>query len=157
MKKVPITPEGYRRLQEELKRIKAVDRPQVVAEIEEARSHGDLTENAEYDAAKERQLQITRRIAELEDKLSRAQVIDPSKLDHQKVVFGASVRLSDADSGEEHRYQIVGADESDISRGRISVESPLGRSLIGKEPNDVVTVVTPRGTREFEILEIKYQ
>lgn len=157
MKKVPITPEGYRRLQEELKRIKAVDRPQVVAEIEEARSHGDLTENAEYDAAKEHQLQITRRIAELEDKLSRAQVIDPSKLDHQKVVFGASVRLSDADSGEEHRYQIVGADESDISRGRISVESPLGRSLIGKEPNDVVTVVTPRGTREFEILEIKYQ
>lgn len=154
---LPITPDGHRRLHEELKRIKAVERPRNVAEIEEARGHGDLSENAEYDAAKEKQALITRRIAELEDKLSRAQVIDPSKLDHEKIVFGATVKLKDVDSGEELSYQIVGADESDVKNGKISIESPLAKSLIGKESNDVVKVATPRGAREFEVLEIRYQ
>lgn len=154
---LPITPDGHRRLHEELKRMKAVERPRNVAEIEEARGHGDLSENAEYDAAKERQALITRRIAELEDKLSRAQVIDPSKLDHEKIVFGATVKLKDVDSGEDLSYQIVGADESDVKNGKISIESPLAKSLIGKESNDVVKVTTPRGAREFEILEIRYQ
>lgn len=155
--KIPMTPEGFRKLQEELKRIKSVERPRNMQDIEEARGHGDLSENAEYHAAKERQGHITRRLAELEDKLSRAQVIDPSKMDHDRVVFGASVRLKDIDSGEERSYQIVGADESDIPGGKISVESPIAKSLIGKELSDVVKVTTPRGTREFEILEIKYQ
>lgn len=155
--KIPMTPEGFRKLQEELKRIKSVERPRNMQDIEEARGHGDLSENAEYHAAKERQGHITRRLAELEDKLSRAQVIDPSKMDHDRVVFGASVRLKDVDSGEELQYRIVGADESDIPGGKISVESPIAKSLIGKELNDVVKVVTPRGAREFEILEIKYQ
>lgn len=155
--KIPMTPEGYKKLQEELKRIKSIDRPKNVLDIEVARAHGDISENAEYEAAKEKQVQITRRIAELEDKLSRAQIIDPSQLDHEKVVFGATVKLMDTDSGEELFYQIVGADESDVRQGKISVESPIAKSLIGKEINDVVKVVTPRGAREFAILEIKYQ
>lgn len=154
---LPITPDGHRKLHEELKRMKAVERPRNVAEIEEARGHGDLSENAEYEAAKEKQALITRRIAELEDKLSRAQIIDPSKLDQEKIVFGATVRLMDVDSGDELFYQIVGADESDVKSGKISIESPLAKSLIGKESNEVVKVVTPRGAREFEILEIRYQ
>lgn len=152
-----MTPEGYKKLQEELKRIKSVDRPKNVLDIEVARAHGDISENAEYEAAKEKQIQITRRIAEVEDKLSRAQVIDPAKLDHERVVFGATVKLIDADSGEELYYRIVGADESDVRSGKISIDSPIAKSLIGKELNDVVKVVTPRGAREFEILEIKYQ
>jgi transcription elongation factor GreA len=157
MQKIPMTPEGYKKLQEELKRLKAVERPKIVHEIEVARGHGDLSENAEYEAAKEKQALLTRRIAELEDKLSRAHIIDPSQLDHEKVVFGATVKLVDTDSGEELFYQIVGADESDVRRGKISVESPIAKSLIGKEINDVVKVTTPRGAREFAILEIKYQ
>ena len=152
-----MTPEGYKKLQEELKRIKSVDRPKNVLDIEVARAHGDISENAEYEAAKEKQVQITRRIAEVEDKLSRAQVIDPAKLDHERVVFGATVKLIDADSREELYYRIVGADESDVRSGKISIDSPIAKSLIGKELNDVVKVVTPRGAREFEILEIKYQ
>lgn len=155
--KIPMTPEGYKKLQEELKRIKSVDRPKNVLDIEVARAHGDISENAEYEAAKEKQVQITRRIAEVEDKLSRAQVIDPAKLDHERVVFGATVKLIDADSREELYYRIVGADESDVRSGKISIDSPIAKSLIGKELNDVVKVVTPRGAREFEILEIKYQ
>lgn len=152
-----MTPEGHKKLYAELKHLKAVERPKNVAEIEAARGHGDLSENAEYEAAKERQGLITRRIAEIEDRLSRAHVIDPSKLNHEKVVFGATVKLSDVDSGEEVVYQIVGTHESDVRQGRISVESPIAKSLIGKEINEVVRVVTPRGFREFEILEIKYQ
>lgn len=152
-----MTPEGHKKLQEELRHLKAVERPKNVADIERARGHGDLSENAEYAAAKERQGLLSRRIAEVEDRLSRAQVIDPRQMDHAKIVFGATVRLRDSDSGEETRYQIVGADESDVKAFKISIESPLGRSLIGKEVQDQVRVVTPRGTREFEILEIKYQ
>ncbi len=155
--KIPMTPEGYRKLQEELKRLKAVDRPQNVADIERARGHGEISENAEYDAAKERQGMISRRIAEVEDQLSRAQVIDPSSMNHEKIVFGATVRLGDTDSGEELFYQIVGVHESDVRQGKISVESPIAKSLIGKQIDDVVKVVTPRGSREFEILEIKYE
>ncbi len=154
---IPMTPEGLKKLQEELKFLKAVERPKIVQEIEAARGHGDLSENAEYDAAKEKQGLLSRRIAEVEDRLARAHVIDPSSLNHDRVVFGATVRLSDIDSGEEVRYQIVGVHESDVRQGKISVDSPIAKSLIGKELNDVVKVVTPRGTREFEILDIKYQ
>lgn len=154
---IPMTPEGLKKLQEELKHLKSVERPRNVDDIEVARGHGDLSENAEYHAAKERQGHIALRLAQLEDKIARAQVIDPSTIDHHKVVFGATVRLSDADLGEEVSYQIVGADESDVKKGRISVESPIAKSLIGKELNDVVKVVTPRGPREFEILEIVYR
>ncbi|MBI1908781.1 MAG: transcription elongation factor GreA [Deltaproteobacteria bacterium] len=151
-----MTPDGFRKLQEELKQLKAVERPKAVQDIENARSHGDLSENAEYDAAKERQALLSKRIAEVEDTLSRAQVIDPSKMDHEKIVFGASVRLLDTESGEEINYQIVGATESNIKAGKISIESPIAKSLIGKGEEDVVKVTTPRGTKEFEILKIRY-
>ena len=154
---IPMTPDGFRKLQEELKRLKAVERPRVVAEIEAARGHGDLTENAEYDAAKEKQALLTKRIAELENKITQAQIIDPSAMNHTKVVFGAKVRLCDTESGEEVEYQIVGADESNVKEGKISVESPIGRSLIGKEKDDSVRVVTPRGPREFQVLEVRYE
>src|SRR5262249_32681385 len=154
---IPMTPEGHKRLVEELKHLKSVERPKNVQDIEEARAHGDLSENAEYTAAKERQSHIAGRIVELEDRIARAQVIDPSKIDHRKIVFGATVRLSDVDSGDEVTYQIVGGHESDVRQGKISIESPIAKSLIGKELNDVVKVVTPRGAREFEVMEIKYQ
>ncbi len=154
---IPMTPEGYKKLMEELKKLKSVDRPENIADIERARAQGDLSENAEYSAAKERQSYISFRIGEVEDRIARAQVIDPSLIDHSKIVFGATVKLMDVDSGEEVRYQIVGRDESDIKNGRISVESPIAKSLIGKELSDVVRVTTPRGQREFEVLEIKYQ
>jgi transcription elongation factor GreA len=154
---VPMTPEGFKKLQEELKHLKSVERPKNVQDIEVARAHGDLRENAEYHAAKERQSHIAARMAYLEDRIARAQVIDPSTMDHEKVVFGATVKISDVDSGEEIVYQIVGEHESDVKNGRISIESPIAKSLIGKESGDVVKVVTPRGAKEFEILEIKYE
>lgn len=154
---IPMTPEGHKKLQEELKHIKSVERPKNVADIEEARAHGDLRENAEYAAAKERQGHIARRMAEVEDALAGAVVIDPATMENEKIVFGATVHLSDVDSGEEITYQIVGGFESDVRQGKISVESPIAKSLIGKEENDVVKVATPRGVREFEILAIKYQ
>ena len=154
---VPMTPEGHRKMQEELKHLKSVERPKNIEDIEVARSHGDLSENAEYDAAKERQGHIVARMADLEDKIARAQVIDPSSIKSKKVVFGANVKLVDTDSGEEVSYQIVGAYESDVKIGRISVESPIAKSLIGKEEGDVVKVVTPRGAREFELREIKFE
>ncbi len=154
---IPMTPDGLRRLQEELKRLKAVERPKNVAEIEAARGLGDLSENAEYHAAKERQGMLVRKIAELENKIAQAQVIDPASLNHQKVVFGATVKLTDIDTGEQVQYQIVGADESDVKTGRISVESPIAKSLIGKGPGETAKVVTPRGSREFEILDIRYE
>jgi transcription elongation factor GreA len=153
----PMTPDGYRKLLEELKHLKAVERPKNVQDIEIARAHGDLRENAEYHAAKERQSHIAGRIAYLEDRITRAQVIDPSTMNHEKVVFGATVKISDVDSGDEIIYQIVGEHESDVKNGKISIESPIAKSLIGKESGDVVKVVTPRGAREFEILEIKYE
>lgn len=154
---VPITPEGLARLKEELKRYKSVERPQNIKDIEIARAHGDLSENAEYSAAKERQGHINGRIAELEDAISRAQVIDPATLQHDKIVFGATVRLSDTDSGEEITYQIVGTYESDVKAGKISIESPLAKSLIGKTADDLVTFRTPGGSKEYEILEISYK
>lgn len=153
---VPMTPQGFRKLQEELKHLKAVERPKVVRDIEDARSHGDLSENAEYHAAKERQAHLSRRIGEVEDALSRAQVIDPSKMDHEKIVFGAVVRLLDTESGEEITYRIVGAHETNIKEGKISIESPIAKSLIGKRKEDLVRVTTPRGSREFEIMEVRY-
>lgn len=154
---IPMTPEGYRKLNEELKYLKSVERPKNIEDIERARAQGDLSENAEYDAAKERQAHISRRLGELEDKIARAQVIDPATINHEKIVFGATVKLMDVDSGEEVRYQIVGGDESDVKQGRISIESPIAKSLIGKTLSDVVRVTTPRGMREFEILAIAYQ
>ncbi len=152
-----MTPEGLKKLQDELKHLKSVERPKNVLDIETARAHGDLKENAEYHAAKDRQGHIAARMAYIEDRIARAQVIDPASITHEKVVFGATVRITDVDSGEEIIYRIVGEHESDVKNGRISIESPIAKSLIGKEVNDVVKVTTPRGAREFEILEIKYE
>lgn len=154
---IPMTPEGLAKLKEELKRLKTVDKIENIRDIEVARAHGDLSENAEYSAAKERQSHIAGRIAELEEIIACAQVIDPAALDHEKVVFGATVRLSDTDSGEEVTYQIVGVHESDVKAGRISVESPLAKSLIGKTVDDLVKLKTARGEKEFEVLEIVYK
>lgn len=155
--KVPITLRGAELLKEELHRLKTVDRPNVIAAIAEARSHGDLSENAEYDAAKERQGFIEGRIAEVEGKLGNAQIIDPAALDADgRVVFGATVELEDTDSGQAVTYQIVGDDEADIKSGKISLNSPVARALIGKYAGDVVEVQTPGGRREYEILDVSY-
>lgn len=156
-----MTPDGQLRMQEELKRLKSVDRPKIIQDIATARDHGDLSENAEYHAAKEKQGFIEGRIKELEDKLSRAEVIDPSKLSGGKIAFGARVRLSVAgeDGTEieaEITYQLVGPDEADLSRGTISVTSPLGRALIGREVGDEVRVRMPAGLRVYEILDVSY-
>jgi transcription elongation factor GreA len=158
MSKVPLTLRGAELLRDELKRLKSVDRPAVVAAIAEARSHGDLSENAEYDAAKERQGFIEGRIQEVEGKLGNAQVIDPKALDADgRVVFGATVELEDMDSGDTVTYQIVGDDEADIKVGKISLNSPVARSLIGKYAGDVAEVQTPGGKREYEILDVRYE
>ncbi len=153
---IPITPQGLQKLKDELKHLKSVERPKIVEAIEVARGHGDLSENADYDAAKNRQGQIHSRMIELEDKIARAQVIDPSTLQHTKVVFGATVRLLELHSGDEVIYQIVGEDESNVKEGRISVQSVIAKHLIGKPVSEVVTVVTPRGSKEYEILEISF-
>ncbi len=155
--KIPITPLGLQKLKEELKRLRSVEMPEIVKAIEVARGHGDLSENADYDAAKNRQGQIVSRMTELEDKIARAQVIDPSTLAHDKVVFGATVKLLDVDSEEKLEYQIVGADESDVKQGKISIQSPIARSLIGKKVDEVVKITTPKGSRELEILEINFR
>jgi transcription elongation factor GreA len=157
MEKVPMTLEGYRALDEELKRLKSVERPAVIQAIQEARGHGDLSENAEYHAAKDRQGFIETRLAEIEDKLSRAQVIDVSKLSGDTVKFGARVTVYDEDTEEEAVYQIVGEDEADVREGKVSVTSPIARALIGKEVGDVVEVSAPGGARSFEILKIKWK
>ena len=157
MEKVPMTGEGYRTLDEELKRLKSVERPAVIAAISEARSHGDLSENAEYHAAKERQGWIEGRIAEIEDKISRAQVIDVSKLSGGQVKFGATVTVVDEDTEDEASYQIVGEHEADVKQGRISVTSPIARSLIGKEKGDVVEVNTPGGVKAYEITAVEWR
>ncbi|UQA56510.1 transcription elongation factor GreA [Polyangium aurulentum] len=154
--KVPMTPEGQIRLREELERLKKVELPQVVKDIGVAREHGDLSENAEYHAAKERQGLIVARISFLEQTLSRAEVIDPSKLSGSKVQFGARVKLCNVDTDEELSYQIVGPEEADIKQNRISVSSPLARGLIGREVGEEVKVQMPAGPRTFEILEITY-
>ena len=154
--KVPMTVEGAQRLKVELHKLKTVDRPSVIQAIAEARSHGDLSENADYDAAKERQGFIEGRIAEVEAKLANAQVIDTSALDVAHVVFGATVELEDGDSGEQVTYQIVGDDEADIKQGKISVSSPIARALIGKTEGDTANVQAPGGERTFEILAVRY-
>lgn len=157
MNKVPLTVAGAQKLREELEELKTVVRPRIIAAIAEARAHGDLKENAEYHAAREQQSFAEGRIAEIEGKLSNAQIIDVTKLDtNGKVVFGATVEIEDLDSGNQVTYQIVGEDEADIKSGRISVGSPIARALIGKEVEDVVVVKAPGGDIEYEILEIKY-
>ena len=154
MEKVPFTPEGYQKLKDELERLERVERYEVIKAIEEARAHGDLSENAEYHAAKERQGQIEARIQYLNSKLAAAEVIDCSNLPCEKVVFGVKVRLENLDTGEEVVYQLVGPDESDIKQGKISIKSPLGMALIGKEEGDEVEFKSPSGTKTYEILEI---
>ncbi|HXG81814.1 MAG TPA: transcription elongation factor GreA [Sphingomicrobium sp.] len=153
--KVPMLAEGQRKLQEEVKHLKMVERPEVIAAIEEARAHGDLSENAEYHAAKERQGQIEATIGVLEDLLSRAMVIDPATLSGDKVVFGATVTLLDEDD-KEIRYQLVGQAEADAKVGRISYASPLGSALIGKQVGDEVEVTTPAGDRYYEVAKIEF-
>ncbi|MBW7903702.1 MAG: transcription elongation factor GreA [Rhodocyclaceae bacterium] len=158
MSKTPLTLKGAEKLREELHRLKTVERPSVVAAIAEARSHGDLSENAEYDAAKERQGFIEGRIQEVEAKLSNAQIIDPASLDADgRVVFGATVDLEDQDSGDPVTYQIVGEDEADIKVGKLSYASPMARALIGKFAGDIAQVQAPGGLREFEILDVRYE
>ncbi len=153
--RVPITPNGLVKLQKELHRLKTVERPEVIKLIEYARSLGDLSENAEYETAKDRQSFVEGRIQELESKISRAEVIDPAELTNKdRVTFGIKVTLEDLDTGETVSYQLVGADESEPENGLISITSPIGRALIGKEVDDDVVVQAPGGTREFVVLEI---
>lgn len=154
--KIPITKEGFERLQGVLKRLKSVERKKASELVGEAASHGDLTENAEYDAAKEHQTQIEQRIITLEDRLARAEVIDVSSLSGDRVVFGAKVFLEDLDTGDELKYTIVGEDETDASNNRISIKSPIARALIGKSVDDEVVVTVPSGKRRFLILDINF-
>ena len=156
MNKVPMTSRSFEQLEEELRRIKTVDRPEVIRAIGDAREHGDISENAEYHAAKERQGYIEARVRELEDKISRADVIDISKLSGDAVKFGATVAVADEETDEETTYQIVGSDEADIKEGLLSVTSPLGRALIGKTTGDSVDVHTPRGLKSYEILSVSF-
>lgn len=158
MSKVPLTVKGAEKLREELHRLKTVDRPWVIGAIAEARAHGDLSENAEYDAAKERQGFIEGRIQEVEGKLSHAQIIDPTLLDADgRCVFGATVEIEDQDSGDVVVYQIVGEDEADIKVNKLSVNSPMARALIGKYAGDIAQVQAPGGIREFEIIDVRYE
>ncbi|MCC6534867.1 MAG: transcription elongation factor GreA [Burkholderiales bacterium] len=157
MRRTPLTVTGAEKLRSELQQLKSVARPAVINAIAEARSHGDLSENAEYDAAKERQGFIEARIAEVEAKLAHAQIIDPALLDADgRCVFGATVELEDMDARQVISYQIVGEDEADLKQGKISISSPIARALIGKFAGDVVEVNTPGGPREYEILDVKY-
>jgi transcription elongation factor GreA len=157
MNKVPMTVEGAARLKAELHRLKTVERPAVIQALAEARSHGDLSENADYDAAKERQGFIEGRISEVESKLANAQVIDPTALDADgRVVFGSTVEIEDVDSGERNVYQIVGDDEADIKEGKISVNSPIARALIGKTEGDLAEVQAPGGLRSYDIVAVRY-
>ena len=157
MDKEPMTADGYRQLQDELKKLKSVERPTIVQAIAEAREHGDLSENAEYHAAKERQGFIEARVAELEDKISRADVIDVSKLSGSNITFGATVKLVDEESGEESTYQIVGTSEGDIKSGKLAVSAPLARALIGKTKGDSVEVAAPSGDKYYEILSVSFK
>ena len=151
-----MTAEGYQALDAELKRLKTTERPSVIQAIAEARAHGDLSENAEYHAAKERQSFIEGRVAEIEDKIARAQIIDVSKLSGKQVKFGATVTLLDEDSGDKAKYKIVGEDEADVRAGKVSVASPVARALIGKEEGDVVEVMAPGGPKSYEIVKVKF-
>ena len=154
--RMPMTPAGLVRLKDELKRLKSVERPRIVKEIAEARSHGDLSENAEYHAAKEKQSHVEGRITQVEHWIATAEVIDVSKLSGDRVVFGATVHLTDCQSGDEVLYRIVGELEADLKQGRISVTSPIARALIGKSEGDVVRVRAPGGEREYEIIDVRY-
>jgi len=158
MSKVPLTVNGAEKLRIELHQLKTVERPSVIAAIAEARSHGDLSENAEYDAAKERQGFVEGRIQEVEGKLSNAQIIDPKLLDADgRCVFGATLDLEDQDSGAKVSYQIVGEDEANIKDGKISINSPIARALIGKFSGDIAQVQAPGGLREYEVLDVRYE
>jgi len=155
--KIPMTKNGFDKLQDELERLRKVERPKNIKAIEEARGHGDLSENAEYHAAKERQGFIEGRIQEIQGKLAHSQVIDTSKLSREKIVFGATVVLLDMDSEEEKRYTLVGTDEADLKEGKISILSPVGRALIGHRVDDVVTIMVPAGTVDYEVREILFE
>lgn len=154
---IPMTPQSYQALQDELKHLIRVERPKVVQDIAEARDHGDLSENAEYDAAKERQGFIEGRIAEINGKLARAHVINPAEISSEKVVFGATVTLFDSDNGTEVTYRIVGEEEADIKKGLISINSPVAKALIGHVVDDEVNIKVPSGIRTYEIIDICYE
>ncbi len=156
MKRYPMTKEGFQKLKEELAHLLKVERPKNIKDIEEARAHGDLSENAEYSAAKERQSFIEGRIRDLQVKISMAQVIDISKIKQERVVFGAKVRVYDFGEDEERVFQLVGPDEADVNNGKISVTSPVGRGLIGKEVGDTVVIKAPAKTIEYEVIEISF-
>jgi transcription elongation factor GreA len=156
MERIPMTASGYKSLEDEVNQLKNVDRHEIIKAIAEARAHGDLSENAEYHAAKEKQSFIEGRVMELEDQIGRAEVIDISKMTGSTVKFGATVTLVDEDSDEKRKYQIVGDVESDAKRGRISLSSPIARALIGKGKGDTVEVTTPGGTRSYEVLKVEF-
>lgn len=157
MERVPMTIAGYKLLEDELQRLKAVERPRIIAAISEARAHGDLSENAEYHAAKEAQGLNEARVAEIEDKISRAEVIDTSKLSGETVKFGATVSLEDEDTGDKVKYSIVGDVEANLREGKISISSPIARALIGKSKGESVEVTTPKGTRSFQVLKVEWK
>ena len=157
MERVPMTIEGFRTLEAELQRLKSEERPRIIQAIAEARAHGDLSENAEYHSAKEAQGLNEARVSELEDKLSRAEVIDTTTLSGETIKFGATVKLVDEDTDEEVKYQIVGEDESSVKDGKISIRSPIARALIGKVVGDVVEVTTPKGAKSYEILKVEWK
>ncbi|MBE9536624.1 MAG: transcription elongation factor GreA [Proteobacteria bacterium] len=153
----PITVDGHKALQEELKRLKTIERPRVIEAIAVARDHGDLSENAEYDAAKEKQGFIEGRIKEINTKLACCEIIDISKLSGDRVVFGATVTICDIDTDQKVTYKIVGLDEADVNAGRISVQSPIARGLIGRNVDDEVTITTPAGSKEYEIVDVAFK
>lgn len=155
--RIPMTPEGHRKLNEELEKLLKVERPRNVQAIAEARAHGDLSENAEYHAAKERQSFIEGRIQEIQAKLALAEVIDPAKISQSKIAFGAKVKVLDVGADEEYVFTLVGAEEADVKQGKISFNSPVGRALLGKEVGDSVTIKAPARTMEYEILEISFE
>lgn len=157
MEKVPMTMEGYRKLEAELHRLKSEERPRIIQQIADAREHGDLSENAEYHAAKDAQGLNEAKVADLEDKIARAEIIDPSKLSGSSVKFGATVTLEDEDSGDKVKYKIVGEDEANLRDGKISISSPIARALIGKSKGDSAEVTTPRGPRSYEILKVEFK
>ena len=157
MNKIPMTVGGFDRLEEELKQLKTVERPAIIRAIAEAREHGDLSENAEYHAARERQSFIEGRVLELEDKIARAEVIDVSKLSGKVIKFGATVTLIDEDTDEKNVYQIVGEDEADIKSKRLAITAPLARALVGKQVGDTVEVTTPGGSKSYEISKVQFK
>ena len=154
--RIPMTPSGVKKLREELKRLREVERPKNVQDIEIARAHGDISENAEFAAAKERQAFIDGRSREIDSILAQAEIIDPAKLSGDRVVFGATVRLADTDSGDETSYSIVGDHEGDIKEGRLAISAPLARALIGRDKGDTVALRTGKGTREYQIMDVQF-